>query len=265
MTSHDRGRGLAIATLTAVLLAPSAPVFAQRPPASLSLVPAVVILHSKFGQSVTQTITLDNLTGQGLAYEMTASDVIVTNGKRIFVPAGETPNSIAASAVFSERSGYIQPLSSKAVQVILTVPAQTSVRAVAVYFRSKHVVVSNGTVSLNASVGSLVTFVLTDNSELEAQPVHVRPATASENLKVSERLANIGTEPVVPDGVAAFIDTSGSIAARIPFVSQRLLPGEHVEFSAEYSGRLKPGSYRVVCTFSYAGKALTRTGEYHAR
>jgi hypothetical protein len=251
----------------ALLLAAALPAPAQvaaTVPKSLSLVPAVVILNAKFGQTVTQTIALQNLTDQGLAFEMTADDVVVKNGKRIYVPGGQLPGSIAASAVFSQRSGFIAAQTQKAVQVLLTVPPGTAIRAVAIYFKSKHVLVSHGTVSLNASIGSLVTFILTANSEVSAQAVRVRPPTESQNLKVDVRLDNVGTEPVVPEGVAAFIDAAGRLAAKTPFTAQRLLPGESLDFTAEYAGRLKRGTYRVLCTFSYAGKALTRTVEYRA-
>lgn len=238
----------------------------QQPSAgapSISLAPAVVVLHAKFGQSFTQTVTLTNGTPQTLNFDMYAQDVIVKNGKRVFFPAGDLPNSIAASAVFSRRSGSVQPGMDGAVQVILTVPASTDIRAVAVQFRSKHVVARNG-VSLNASLGALVTFVLTDNIAVAPGQVRVRPATASANMKVTESLKNTGTEPVVPAGVAAFVDADGQLAAKLPFEPQRLLPGEGLDFSATYGGRLKPGTYRVLCSFQFEGKTITTTGQFRS-
>ena len=242
------------------LIATTALSRAQSAP-SLSLSPSVVILKSAFGQTIKQSIGLNNGTSQGLDFEMIADDVIVKNGKRVFVAAGELPHSIAATAVFSERSGHVAAGASQAIQVLLTIPDQTAIRAVAIYFRSRHVVVEHGTVSITATVGSLITFILSDNIAVQAEPVRVHAATASENLKIVEALKNTGSEPVVPDGVAAFVDASGSLVAKIPFQSQRLLPGEHLEFTAEYAGRLKPGLYHVLCTFSYEGKALTNSAQ----
>ena len=246
------------------VIATTAQALAQSAP-SLSLSPSVVILKSTFGQTIKQSIGLNNGTSQGLDFEMIADDVVVKNGKRVFVAAGELPHSIAATAVFSERSGHVAAGASQAIQVLLTIPNQTTIRAVAIYFRSKHVVVEHGTVSITATVGSLITFILSDNIAVQAEPVHVHPATASENLKLVEALKNTGSEPVVPDGVAAFVDASGSLVAKIPFQSQRLLPGERLEFTAEYAGRLKPGAYHVLCTFSYEGKALTNSAEMRVR
>lgn len=252
--------GLAVGACVATALAQQAP-SASTP--SVSLAPAVLILHAKFGQSVTQTITMNNGTAHALSFEMDAQDAIVKNGKRVFVPAGELPNSIAASAVFSLRSGTIQPGSDQSVQVILTIPAATPIRAVVVSFHSKHVTTRNA-VNLSASLGSLMTFILTDNIAVEAGAVHLHPATASANLKVTQSLKNTGTEPVVPVGVAAFIDANGALAAKVPFQSQRLLPGEELDFTAEYAGRLKPGVYRVLVSFQYEGKTTTNTSTFRS-
>jgi hypothetical protein len=243
-----------------LVIASTAQSLAQSAP-SLSLSPSVVILKAAFGQTIKQSIGLNNGTTQGLDFEMIADDVVVKNGKRVFVAAGELPHSIASTAVFSERSGHVAAGATQAIQVLLTIPDQTTIRAVAIYFRSRHVVVEHGTVSITATVGSLITFILSNNIAVQAEPVRVHAATASENLKIVEALKNTGTEPVVPDGVAAFVDASGLLVAKIPFQSQRLLPGEGLEFTAEYAGRLKPGAYHVLCTFSYEGKALTNSAE----
>ncbi len=261
MTAQGIRRSLQGLFVVAGLLSASvAQTFAQGG-SSLSLSPSVVMLKSTFGQTIKQAITLNNGTAQGLDFEMIAEDVIVKNGKRVFVPAGEVPHSIAATAVFSERFGHVEPGGNQAIQVLLTVPDQTNIRAVVIYFRAKHVVVEHGTVSITATVGALVTFVLTDDIAVQGEPIRVHPATASENLKIVQALKNTGTEPVVPDGVAAFVDAGGTLAAKIPFQSQRLLPGERLDFSAEYAGRLKPGAYHVLCTFSFEGKALTNSVE----
>lgn len=248
-----------------LLAASAATLLGIAPAPRLSLTPAVVILHAHFGESVRQTITLGNETEAGIQFTMSAEDVIVRNGKRVFVPAGQLPRSIAATAVFFQRSGYIGPHSSSPALFILTVPAQTPIRAVAIYFRNKNVSTAHGTVFVNASLGALVTFVLTNDLSVSAQPVHVHPATASENLKVADVLTNDGSEPVVPEGMAAFIGSNGALAAKVPFEAARLLPGERLRFTAEYGGRLKPGKYRVLCSFQYENRTLTASGQYTAR
>src|ERR1700716_1702690 len=108
---------------------PAAPVQAADKP-SISLSPAVVMAKGNFGQGLTQTLTLTNQTARDFAFEMVAEDVVIKDGKRVFVPAGETPNSIAASAVFAQKTVLVKPFSSVTVEVRLTLPAQTNLRAV---------------------------------------------------------------------------------------------------------------------------------------
>lgn len=230
----------------------------------LSLAPATMEVHARDGQSVKQTLTLNNHTDQGLDFEMSARDVVVRNGKRVFYDAGVLPRSIAATAVYSQRSGHVDAGSQQTVQVILTVPARTTVRAVAVYFRNKHVIAPHGAVMLNASLGALVTFILTDDIALHGGPVHVSDATPAQNMRVTQELSNMGTEPVVPQGVAAFVNASGALLAKAPFEQKRLLPGERLAFAADYPGRLPRGNYRVVCSFQFEGKTWTTEGAYTA-
>ncbi len=265
MSARSIGRSFQVLCIVAALLTGSvAQTLAQSAP-NLSLSPSVVMLKAAFGQTIKQTITLNNGTAQGLDFEMIADDVVVKNGKRVFVAADELPRSIAATAVFSERSGHVGSGSAQAIQVLLTIPDQTAIRAVAIYFRSRHVVVEHGTVSITATIGALITFLISDDIAVQAEPIRVHAATSSENLKIVEALKNTGSEPVVPDGVAAFVDAGGLLVAKVPFQSQRLLPGERLEFTAEYAGRLKPGAYHVLCTFSYEGKALTNSAEMRVR
>src|ERR1041385_2268096 len=70
---------------------------------SISLSPAVIMGKGSFGQGLTQTLTLSNNTGADLGFELLAQDMIVKDGKRVYVPAGELPDSIAATAVFSPK------------------------------------------------------------------------------------------------------------------------------------------------------------------
>lgn len=259
-----RSRTLA-ALLAAVLIAPAvarAQTSSSTPRMTLS--PAYVILKAKFGQTVTQSVTLSNQTENGFSFEMEAQDVVVKNGKRVFFRAGELPHSIAASAVFSQRAGNVDPFSNKTVEVLLTIPAQTNIRAVTVTFKNRKVTSTPGGVSLTASLGALVTLLLTDDFNLQGEAPVVHPPTASQNLTVTTKLTNTGSEPIVPQGVAAFIGSAGQLVAKVPFTSPRLLPGERLEFSAAYPGTLKAGTYRVVCTFSYEGRSLTLTGQYRS-
>lgn len=237
--------------------APEVPVQPADKP-SISLSPAVVMAKGNFGQGLTQTLTLTNQTARDFAFEMVAEDVIIKDGKRVFIPAGETPNSIAASAVFTQKTVLVKPFSSVTVDVRLTLPAQTNLRAVVAMFRgTDKLPTSSGAVGMTASLGSLITFNLTDNVKLQPEPVRVSPANETANMKIAQWISNSGTEPVLPEGAAAVLNASGALAGKAIFDPQRLLPGERLEFSAEYPGDLPPGNYRALCSFQFEGKTLT--------
>ena len=227
-------------------------------PPSIALSPAVVMARGSFGQGLTQTLTLSNKTGTEFAFEMEANDVLVKDGKRIFVPAGETEHSIAATAIFSQKLVVVKPNTSVNVDVRLTIPAETPLRAVVAVFKGTNKIQTSGsTVGMTASLGALITFNLTPNVKLEPEAVRVTPATDTANLTISQWIANAGTEPVLPEGLAVVLNSKGGLVGKSPFESKRLLPGERLEFTAEYPDQLPPGEYRAMCSFQFEGKTLT--------
>lgn len=230
---------------------------------SISLSPAVIMAKGNFGQGLTQTLTLTNQTGRDFAFDLVAEDVIIKDGKRIFVPAGETPNSIAASAVFSQKTVVVKSFSSASVDVRLTLPEQTDVRAVVAMFRgTDKLPTSTSSVGMTASLGTLLTFNLTNNVKLQPEAVRVNPASDTANMTIAQWIANTGAEPALPEGTAAVLNSSGSLVGKATFASQRLLPGERLEFSAEYPSDLAPGKYRVLCSYQFEGKTLTSEGAF---
>jgi hypothetical protein len=237
----------------------------SRPP-SLSLSPAVVLARGAFGQSLSQTLTITNDTTSEFAFEMAAQDVVIKDGKRIFVPAGETARSIAATAVFSQKSVVVKPFTSASVDVRFTIPEETNIRAVVALFRGTNRISSaSGAVGMTASLGTLITFNLTPNVNVKPEPIQVVPATEAANLAVSEWMTNSGTEPILPEGVAAVLNSKGALVGKTTFPVQRLLPGERLEFKAEYPDQLEPGTYKVLCSFQFEGKTLTTDGSFVVR
>src|SRR5580698_5671168 len=73
----------------------------EHPPA-ISLSPAVISVKGKPWQTFSQDLTLSNNTIQELAFQMEARDVVVRDGKRVFLPAGEVEGGIARYAVFTD-------------------------------------------------------------------------------------------------------------------------------------------------------------------
>jgi hypothetical protein len=244
----------------------AAPVAQQAPiQPSISLSPAVVMARGTFGQGLTPSLTLSNLTARDFYFEMVANDVIVKDGKREFADAGQRPNSIAATAVFSQSTGVVKAGNSATVDVRVTVPATTDIRAIVAIFRgTQNLANKDASVGMTASLGTLLTFNLTDHVGLEAPALKVVAPTATTALQIVQSLENKGSEPVLPGGVAAFLDSNGKLSAKVQFPQQRLLPGEKLDFTAEYAGDLRPGTYRVLCSFEYEGKTLNTETSYTA-
>lgn len=233
---------------------------------SLSLSPAVVVTKGSFGQSITQTLLLTNGTARDMAFDMVAEDVIARDGRRIFVPAGELKGSIANTAMFSAPSVLVKPFSSASVDVRFTIPTGSDIRAVVALFRGTNKFPSSTAgVAMTASLGTLITFSMSDNYQVAADPVQALDQSDVNNAMVSEWLTNTGTDPVIPEGMVAFLDAAGALVAKAPLPAQRLLPGERLEFKAECAASLPSGRYRVLASYQFEGKTVTQAGELVVR
>jgi hypothetical protein len=226
---------------------------------SLTLSPAVVPLRGSFGQSATHELTLQNGSEQELAFTLEARDVIVRSGQRMFVAAGELPDSIAATAVFSPRRIIVPAGQRGSVRVILTVPRAVQHRAVVALFRAVTAIDQGGRPAY-LSLGTLFTFSLSEHASLAAD-LRVQPPTTAANARLESTLFNDGSEPVEPRGVAVILDSRGRIVGKTAMPARRLLPGERATVSAEYGGELSRGTYRALVTLDFAGRAMTRAAE----
>jgi hypothetical protein len=231
---------------------------------NLSLSPAVVPLRGQPGQSTRQTLALANGTSKRLAFDLEALDVVVRDGARVFVPAGEVAGSIAATAVFSRRSVVAEPGETQSVDVTLTLPAAAH-RAVVILFRGTTKLQGEGKTEVTASIGTLLTFTLSDEYSLAPAELAVRPQTASSTLGFEQPFTNDGREPVVVKGMTAVLDGDGRMVGKVASRPHRLLPGEQTVLRADYAGELPPGSYRAIATFDYEGRAVTRTAAFVVR
>lgn len=244
-------RLLRIAAHAACLLTMAASASAQ----TIGLSPSVVELSGRHGQSVTHALTLRNDSDVGLDFALEARDVVVRDGVRVYLRAGELADSAAASAVLAPPVLHVPPRGSGTVTVTLTVPPAMSHRAVVIYFNGINVLrAARGNATL--SLGALFTFRLSDRVSVQAATLEAAPPSASANAHLMARLLNDGTEPVVPGGMAMILDEQGKAVGKAPFKGARLLPGEAATLVAEYPGDLASGTYRALATFDIGGKPL---------
>jgi len=231
----------------------------------ISLAPSVVMLTGQPGQAYRQTLRLTNHTPHQLAFRLEAQDVIADQGRRMFIAAGERSDSIAATAVFSPKEIVIAPDAVGMADVTLTVPPGTAVRGVAAIFRGQTVVGSQRGVAMTASLGSLITFTLSNNVRLEASAPEVAEQTDTSNLSLTEWVTNAGSEPVIASGAAALLNDEGVLVGKVPMEPQRLMPGERLSFRADYPTLLRRGRYRALLSLEYDDherKVLTRTADF---
>ncbi len=226
---------------------------------TLTVTPAVVQLRGLFGQSTTQRMAITNGASRRITFALVAEDVVVRDGARRFVAAGEVSGSIAATAVFSQRSVTVDPGQTAAVTVTLTIPRAASTRAVVVHFR--------GTVRdhVSASIGTLFTFNLGNDITVDTAALQIQPQTSASNLTIAQKCTNRGTDPVVARAVAAVLDRGGKLVGRTPLPPRRLLPGETTTIGGEFAGDLAPGNYRVLVTYDFEGKTMTSAAETSVR
>ena len=231
---------------------------------ALTLSPAVVTLRGTYGQSTTQRISMTNGTSQLFACDVVVQDVIVRDGKRLFSPPGQSAGSIAVTAVVSQRSLNIRPGETAFVTVTVTIPQETTGRAVVVFLRGKNQIMNHG-VPMVASLGSLMTFALSNDVAMSAVGMRVTPPTATATASVAQTCTNSGREPFVARGVVAILDSRGALVGKSVIEPKRLLPHETMELRSDYPGDLAPGHYRVMLTVGYEGQTLVRSADMDVR
>jgi hypothetical protein len=231
---------------------------------SITLSPAVVPLRGTGGQSITQSLTLRNDSDIALDFTLEARDVVVRDGARVVVKAGDLPDSIAASAVFTRASLTVAARASETVGVTLTLPATMRHRAAIVTFRGKQPDAA-GKLPALLSLGTLFTFATSDAFSIDASELALTPPSGTTDFHLQTRVRNDGQEPVVPGGVAAILDDGGHLVGKFTLEPHRLLPGEAADFGADYVGDVPPGNYQVVVTFDVGGRAVSKSGALTVR
>lgn len=228
---------------------------------SLTLSPAVVPLGGQLGQSTKQQLTLFNGTSHDLAFELHARDVVVRDGKRVFVAAGEIAGSVAATAVFSTRQVTLAPGQQRSVDVTLSLPREMKHRAVVILFQGTTKI--GGTTAV--SIGSLLTFDISGTTSVAAGDLRATAPTLSRNAEISLPVVNDGTEPTIVRAAIALVDAAGSIRGKLSLQPMRLLPGEQTTLRSDYPGVLAAGGYRVIATVQSGSRSWTRTTELGVR
>jgi hypothetical protein len=229
---------------------------------SLALSPAVIMVKASPSASSAHVLTITNLTNTRFRFVLEAFDVVIREGQRVFVPAGETEGGIARSAIFDPPAVDLNPGASAQVKVTLTVPLDPKVRAVAAIFHGLTALAGKGNLLFTGSLGTLITYNLSDKVDVRVGAPTVNPQTERSNLTISEQLENAGREPAVPKGTLAILRGTGELVGRVAIQPHRLLPGEKFNCAVEYSHNLRPGKYRAMVSFVHEGGLQTNSVEF---
>jgi hypothetical protein len=242
--------------------APKMPEQQQPTSGTLALSPGAIDVKAQPGVSNTQVMTMTNLTSVRFRFVLEAFDVVTRDGKRVFVPAGETEGGIARSATFDPPAIELNPGEAGQVKVTLTIPAQPKVRAVVAIFRGQTGLPGKGTLMVTGSLGMLITYNLSAKIDIRAGAPVVSAQTDNSNLMVSQQLENDGKEPAVPKGTLAILKSSGELIGRVAIQPHRLLPGERFNCEMEYPHSLRSGKYRAMISIQHEGGVQTSSIEF---
>jgi hypothetical protein len=235
---------------------------AQPLAGTLALSPGAIDVKAPPGASNTQVMTMTNLTSTRFRFVLEALDVVTREGKRVFVPPGETDGGIARSAIFVPPAIELNPGETGQVKVTLTIPADPKVRAVVAIFHGQTALPEKGTLMVTGSLGMLITYHLSAKIDIRANAPIVSPQTDNANLKVSQQMENDGQEPAIPKGTLAILKSSGELIGRVAIQPHRLLPGERFNCEVEYPHSLRSGKYRAMMSIQHEGGVQTSNIEF---
>jgi hypothetical protein len=228
---------------------------------NITIAPAGISMKGSAGHAATQVFSVVNSSDTPLVVTVDVADVLVRDGKRVFVPAGRTVGSIAAMVTTATKEFTLGPGEERRVPVTFVLPAETSIRAVAVFFHALPPQTTSK-IRIRLNLGAVVDFSTSNEIVLQIAKPAVIPPTAGSNAVITEQLENVGPEPAIVRGVAAILDGPGKLVGKATFDQRRLLPGEKNSLRAEYAGTLSPGKYRLLSSLEYAGQTITRSTEF---
>ncbi len=232
-----------------------------RGASTITIAPASLSLKGSAGKMYTQNFKVANSTDVPYTFKVDIADVVVEDGKRKFVPAGQTPSSLAATVTSLRTEIVLAPGEETSIPVTFIMPFESRIRAVAVFFHGVPKRLGTNQQRILLNLGAVVDFSLTNEVVLDSLPLEVSTQTPTTNTTIRQELTNIGPEPTIVRGAVAFLDQSGKLIGKSAFEQKRILPGERNTVHAELASTLPSGKYRVVSSLEYSGETLTRTAD----
>lgn len=256
-----------------MVLAPSAQVDAQAPGSGLSISPPSFELSANPGDSVTNTIRVDNTRAesQDISVDVRNFTALGEEGE-INLSEQDSTYSLAKWVTVSPSTASIPPGGSQAFQYSVRVPANAEPggRFGSIVFKTaaKPVTGQSG-VSIGQEIGSLLFLKIAGNVSEKSSI-----ASFQSNDKINQykpvgftvRVKNDGNVHIKPVGTVTITNFFGKKVASIPLESHNILPGAIRRFDVKWNGdsRFIFGKYTATASVIYGNnhQILTATTSF---
>ncbi len=230
-----------------------------------------VVLSISPQEKISNTITVHNTSAEPMTVRAYWEDFKYQppfDGKKVFLPAGTTENSMTRWVQFSPQEFSLAPFTKKKVSYTISVPKEVQGGYYGVFFfeQSSGKTKEATGVTLVTRVGSLFF--------LEAKE-HIKSGQISDlefkDHQLTGSFLNKGNVTITPRGVFYFMDKEGLVIDRGEIQQFYLPSGQSTVFMANLSQKLSEGTYNLVLTFDLMDGAylvkevdfsLSKSGEF---
>lgn len=178
-------------------------------PESISLTPTLIALECEPGHSAKQTLTLANQTSSELTFEAVARDLVVRDGKAVFLPAGAALNGIAATAVFSEKYFNVKPHQTKTFSVEFTVHPQTTAPGMLVLLQGTDKF-AFGKTAMTASLGAVITINAPESTMAGLSGAGASAPAGAISFAISQWMSDAGASSLAGQQATPAVGGDGS-------------------------------------------------------
>lgn len=126
---------------------------------TLNLSPTMAVVQVESGGDASSQFLLTNNTKSELTFEIEALDMVVREGKSVFVSPGASSNSIAATAVLSQKYLNSKPGEKTSLTVTFSIHPQTGSRGVLILLKGTDKATFGGNTTLTPTLGAFVAVV----------------------------------------------------------------------------------------------------------
>ncbi|MFH0839932.1 MAG: hypothetical protein V1883_02820 [Candidatus Omnitrophota bacterium] len=223
---------------------------------SINVSPPSVRLSISPGETRSGTITVENKSDSPMDMRAYAEDwVYEKSGGKQFAPAGTTPLSCAKWISTHPQKFRVEANSRIGVQYTISVPADASGGHYAVIFFESIVSEGEATsgnmmVRFSGRIGTIIYQESEGRIDRKGEITSFTCGRPDQNspLTINLTLKNEGNTHIIANGVMSIIDKDGNVFGRKELGPINTLPGDTMDYKAEWLGELNEGTYDVIAT-----------------